>query len=88
MLDVWVEELRPVIKEEDDEVVGERLMDPVRTLEKEARGKTVRKRAGETMREWERRETEVENDAEAGSDVVKKDDGTENNEEGWEGFEG
>lgn len=52
MLDIWIEELRPVLKEGDEEV-GELLIAPIRTLEREGKVKTVRKRAKETIIEWD-----------------------------------
>lgn len=55
VLDFWVPELKAVLGEREpvDREQGELFMEPVRALEKDAKGKVVRKRAREVLREWE-----------------------------------
>lgn len=92
VLDIWVEELVPVLEdgekgEEND--IGEVLMNVVRTLAREGRGKALRKRAKEAVGEWEKWKNEVT--------ANMKIDGREPNpvqsqpsvssDDEWEGFE-
>lgn len=59
VLDVWVEELRGVVGENDEGDWGERMMSGVRVLVKEGLGKVLRKRAGGCVLEWGKRGEEV-----------------------------
>jgi ribosomal RNA-processing protein 1 len=54
VLDIWVEELAPVLKDDEADEVGKVLMDPIRALQREGRGKPLRKRAKEAVEEWEK----------------------------------
>lgn len=54
VLDIWVEELVPVLEEDEEDDAGELLMKAVRSLEKEGRGKALRKKAKESLEEWEK----------------------------------
>lgn len=80
VLDVWVEELVPVLEEsEESEAGGEVLMDVVRRLGREGVSKALRKRAKETMGEWEKRKDGEET---AGAEV----DDRESSGDEWTGF--
>ena len=73
VLDVWAEELIKGIEDTGGgEGEGEAFMEPVRALEREGKGKVLRRRAGEVVWVWEgwkgRREQQSE-------------------EEEWNGFE-
>lgn len=62
VLDIWVEELVPVLEDEEkgeENDAGEVLMDAVRTLARGGRGKALRKRAKEVVGEWEKWKSEV-----------------------------
>lgn len=81
VLDVWVEELRAVVGEEDEGGWGERMMGGVRVLVKEGVGKVLRKRAGECVFEWEKSvEGMVERNAAEAEAAEEKE------EEEWDGF--
>jgi ribosomal RNA-processing protein 1 len=91
VLDVWVEELVPILKEGEEDEVGEVLMDAVRRLEGEGRGKALRKRAKEAVREWDKRNDEeetakAESRDEAPSPVHVQRPSVPSDDE-WEGFE-
>lgn len=96
VLDVWVEELVPVLKEggEEDEV-GEVLMDAVRSLGREGRGKTLRKRAKEVVGGWEKRNDEETPNADSRDEApgpvapspVQVHQPNAPSDDEWEGFE-
>lgn len=64
VLDVWVEELVPVLEgTEGGKEAGEVLMDAVRRLGREGVRKALRKRAKETVGEWEKSKKDGEETA-------------------------
>lgn len=80
VLDVWVEELVPVLEETEEIQAGEVLMNAIRRLAREGLGKALRKRAKEAVVEWEKwKENEEAADAEFNE--------TEPSDEEWTGFE-
>lgn len=80
VLDVWVEELVPVVEEtKGGDEAGEVLMDAVRRLGREGLRKALRKRAKETVVEWEKWKDGEET---AGAEV----DGKETSDDEWTGF--
>lgn len=80
VLDVWVEELVPVLEETKEEnEAGEVLMDAVRRLGREGLSKALRKRAKETVGEWEKRKDREETE---GAEI----DGSVRSEDEWKGF--
>ena len=92
VLDIWVEELVPVLEdgEKEEEInMGELLMDVVRTLAREGRGKALRKRAKEAVGEWEKWKNEVtanmKNDDRELNPVQSQPSVSSDDE--WEGFE-
>lgn len=80
MLDIWVEELMLVLKDGEDET-GEMLMAPIRTLEKDGKIKTVRKRAKEALDEWNGRHINSSNETDVDKIHVAEDSEME-----WNGF--
>lgn len=80
MLDIWVEELRLVLKDGEDET-GEILMAPIRTLEKDGKTKTVRKRAKAALVEWESRNANPSSETDVEVTHIAEDDDVE-----WNGF--
>lgn len=87
MLDIWVEELRPVLKEGDEEV-GQLLMAPIRTLEREGKVRTMRKRAKETIMEWDKKPQSPSNQLHEtdGENAIGKNQLAEESEGEWNGF--
>lgn len=67
VLDVWTEELMSVLengaKEASYESMGETLMAPVRSLAREGRTKMLKKKAAESMRQWDERHTGTHSEA-------------------------
>ena len=63
VLDVWVEELVPVLEKAEEDEAGELLMDAIRSLGREGRGKPLKKRAKESVLEWEKARGEGAADA-------------------------
>ena len=72
VLDFWVPELKAVLREREPagRDQGELFMEPVRALEKNAKGKVVRRRAREAVKEWEdesKGDAGVDSDSDHGS---------------------
>ena len=80
VLDVWVEELVPVLEETNENEAGEVLMNAIRRLGKEGLSKSLRKRAKEALEEWEKRK---DNEETANAEI----DGSEPSNDEWTGFE-
>ncbi len=89
VLDVWVEELREVVKEnEREEKKGEVMMGIVRGLAREGLGKFLRQRAKECVREWEDgRQTNEEADRKNKTEGERTGNGSPGDDEEWDGFE-
>lgn len=79
VLDVWVEELVPVLEETEENGAGEVLMDAIKRLGREGRGKALRKRAKEALGEWEKWKDNEET-------AETKIDGSEPSDDEWTGF--
>ncbi len=90
VLDLWVEELVPVLKDEEADEVGELLMNAIRTLQREGRGKPLRKRAKEAVEEWEKMKHDIRilnaNSDGNEQDPVKPPPNVPSEDE-WDGFE-
>lgn len=79
VLDVWVEELVSVLEETGEIEAGEVLMDAVRRLGREGLSKALRKRAKESVGEWEKWKNGEEN-------ASAQADGSEPSDDEWTGF--